>query len=84
MKALSAGGCSVILNSVDARDVVSAAVKECRSMGAPKVEHHGADMARPEEIKDLFTFISDKCGRTPDILVNNAGLNFFFCCFSLF
>jgi NAD(P)-dependent dehydrogenase (short-subunit alcohol dehydrogenase family) len=34
------------------------------------------DVAKPEEVKDLFTFAADKLG-TIDILVNNAGVGVF-------
>ena len=61
------------LNSLDEEGVVSAAIACCKEAGSPQVEHHGADMADRGQIKDLFSFIRGKFGRTPDILVNNAG-----------
>lgn len=73
VQVLSARGCAVVLNGLDEEEVVSSAVELCRQQGAPSVHYHGANMAHHEQIKDLFSFIKAKCGRTPDILVNNAG-----------
>ncbi len=53
--------------------MVSAAVDQCSGAGSPEVHHHGANMAKRDEIEDMFAFITKKCGRSPDILVNNAG-----------
>jgi len=52
---------------------VDASIARCKGAGSPQVEHHGANMADRGQIKDLFSFIKDKFGRTPDIVVNNAG-----------
>ena len=49
------------------------AMEQCRQQGAESVNFHECDMAQPAQIKDLFSFIKVKYGRTPDILVNNAG-----------
>ena len=37
------------------------------------VEFHGANLAVPEEIRNLVEFCKQKFHKTPDILVNNAG-----------
>lgn len=64
-----------MLNGLESDTVVTAALKECRSLGAPRAEHHGADLSDPAQIVKLFEFMMEKWGRGPDILINNAGMN---------
>ena len=66
-------GCGVVLNGFGSAEAISSAVEECRQEGSPSVEHHGADLSRPDQIEDMFKFVEEKFRRSPDILVNNAG-----------
>ena len=71
---MSNKGHEIVLNGFGSAETIATAMDECRQLGAPKVEHHGADLSKPNEIEDLFKFISERFGRSPDILVNNAGV----------
>ena len=72
---LASKGYDIVVNGFGSPEVIAAAVKEYQKRGARRVEYHGADLSRPEQIGAMFKFISEKFGHGPDILVNNAGKN---------
>lgn len=48
-------------------------VSELAALNGGKAAHHGADMARPAEIRSLIAHAAERFG-APDILINNAGI----------
>jgi len=67
--ALAEQGANIVLNGFG--DHLSAQ-HQIESLGV-KVAYHGADMTRPDEIKDMVHFAQKTMGSV-DILVNNAGI----------
>lgn len=68
-KALAQQGANIVLNGFGDVDGPKA---EIAALGA-KVEYHGADMSKPEEIGAMMAFAAERFGQV-DILVNNAGI----------
>lgn len=66
---LAEAGASLVLNGFGDSDAARAEV----SRFGTRVGFHPADMARPEEIADLFAYAEQTFGGV-DILVNNAGI----------
>ena len=68
-KALAAQGANIVLNGFGD---VEGPQKEVEALGV-KSAYHCADMSKPADIEDMFTFTNAKFGGV-DILVNNAGI----------
>ena len=68
-KALAQQGANIVLNGFGDVDRPKA---EVAALGV-RVEYHGADMSKPDEIEDMMKFAATAFGRV-DILVNNAGI----------
>jgi 3-hydroxybutyrate dehydrogenase len=67
--ALAEQGAQIVLNGFGDP---SPAQQQIEALGV-KVAYHGADMTRPQEIKDMVEFTQKTMGSL-DILVNNAGI----------
>lgn len=72
-KALAAKGSNVILNGLGAFDEIEQIRSGLEKEYGVKVVYHGADMARPEQIREMCKSALDEFGCV-DILVNNAGI----------
>jgi len=57
------------------KDALTKIQKDTASEHGVKVELSGADLRRPEQIRDMVKSVHDSFGRL-DILVNNAGIQF--------
>ena len=68
-KSLAQQGANLVLNGFGDAET---ARSEVAALGV-KVQYHGADMSRPEQIEDMMRFAASSFGRV-DILVNNAGI----------
>jgi 3-hydroxybutyrate dehydrogenase len=74
-KALAAQGANVVLNGFgDAAEIEQLRLSIEKEFGVRAV-YHGADMSKPEQIRDLCEKAAGVFG-TVDILVNNAGIQF--------
>lgn len=74
-KALAAQGCDIVLNGLGKADEIEAIRLNLIKETGRKVEFHGADMTKGDEITDMIAFAKKEMGRV-DILVNNAGIQF--------
>ncbi len=72
-KALAGEGCKLVLNGFGEPGEISNLIAELRATYSVDVVHHGADMAKPDEIADLLSTAALRFG-TVDILLNNAGI----------
>ncbi len=72
-KALAAAGANVMLNGLGAADAVEATRSELASAFKVKVGYDGADMTKPDAIRNLVERAERELGAV-DILVNNAGI----------
>ncbi|MEO1680001.1 MAG: 3-hydroxybutyrate dehydrogenase [Pseudomonadota bacterium] len=72
-EAFVAQGFNVMLNGFGPADEIAAEKARLDAAGAGKVDYHGADMTKPDEIADLIAETGAKLGPV-DILVNNAGI----------
>jgi 3-hydroxybutyrate dehydrogenase len=75
-RALAREGASIMLNGFAAKDVVAGRVAELKSEYGVNADYHGADLRRPDEMKDLVQTTKDRLGSV-DILVNNAAVRHF-------
>ncbi|CDF84294.1 D-beta-hydroxybutyrate dehydrogenase [Pseudomonas knackmussii B13] len=66
---LARAGADVLLNGFGDPAPALKAVADC----GVRVEHHPADMSKPEQIAEMVEFAQARFGRV-DILVNNAGI----------
>ncbi|HSV58660.1 MAG TPA: 3-hydroxybutyrate dehydrogenase [Variovorax sp.] len=66
---LAQQGANIVLNGFGDAETPKAQIA---ALGV-KVEYHGADMSKPDQIEDMMKFAAEKFGRV-DILVNNAGI----------
>ncbi|MFV0511954.1 MAG: 3-hydroxybutyrate dehydrogenase [Shewanella algae] len=66
---LARQGANIVMNGFGDH---TAPQKQIQALGV-KVEYHGADMSKPDEIEAMMQFATDKLGGV-DILVNNAGI----------
>lgn len=74
-EALAARGVNLMLNGFgDAAEIEALRVRLAREHGV-RVEYHGADMRKPEEIAAMMQQAETSFGGV-DILVNNAGIQF--------
>jgi len=71
-KGFAAQGINVVVNGIADDQSVENILAELKSHGV-KASFHGADMAKPEEIKELIQSTKALYGSV-DILVNNAGI----------
>ncbi len=74
-EALAAQGADVVLNGFGEEGAIRRLRDELASRHGVRAIHHGADMGRPEEIRDLVATAEREFGRV-DVLVNNAGIQF--------
>ncbi len=70
--ALAKEGAHLVLNGFGDVAGALAAVRAVAAPGA-QLDHHGADMSKPEEIAALMAFAQVRFGGV-DVLVNNAGI----------
>ena len=68
-KALARQGANIVLNGFGDS---AGPLAEIAALGV-RVDYHGADMSRPEQISDMMSHAAQQFGRV-DILVNNAGI----------
>lgn len=68
-KSLAQQGANIVLNGFGDAEAPKAQIE---ALGV-RVEYHGADMSKPEQIEDMLKFAASKFGRV-DVLVNNAGI----------
>ena len=68
-KSLAQQGANIVLNGFGDAEAPKAQIE---ALGV-RVEYHGADMSKPEQIEDMMKFAASKFGRV-DVLVNNAGI----------
>ena len=72
---LAKNGADVVLNGLgDAAEIEALRAHLSTTYGV-RVLYHGANMLKPDEIKDLVRFTQSELGRL-DMLVNNAGIQF--------
>lgn len=70
---LAAQGVDIMLNGFGNRDEISSLEDQLKSDFGVRVAYSGADMSKPEEIRNLIRQAQDLYGGV-DILVNNAGI----------
>jgi 3-hydroxybutyrate dehydrogenase len=68
-KALAQQGANIVLNGFGDTEKPRADVA---AFGV-RVDYHGADMSKPDQIEDMMKFAASRFGRI-DVLVNNAGI----------
>jgi 3-hydroxybutyrate dehydrogenase len=74
-RALAADGANIVFNGFGDAGAISALQKDVASTFGVQTSHHGADMGKPAEIRDMVAQAQAKFGSV-DILVNNAGIQF--------
>ena len=72
-RAFAAQGADVMLNGLGPADEIELIRAELQREYGVKVRYHGADMRRPEEIRDMAALAAAAFGKV-DIVVNNAGI----------
>ncbi|MBX3661135.1 MAG: 3-hydroxybutyrate dehydrogenase [Burkholderiales bacterium] len=73
--ALAARGANVMLNGFGDADAIRELCQTLARQHGVRVEHHGADMGKPDEIAEMMEHTVAVLGKV-DILVNNAGIQF--------
>ena len=74
-RAMAGAGANIVLNGMgDAAEIEKLRAGLEKEFGV-RVVYHGADMTRPEQIRDMCAKAADMFGAV-DILVNNAGIQF--------
>lgn len=68
-EALAQQGAHIVLNGFGDAETPKARIE---ALGV-RVEYHGANMSKPDQIEDMMKFAASRFGRV-DILVNNAGI----------
>ena len=71
--ALAEQGVNVVLNGFGDPAQIEADRKRIQEKTNAAIRYHGADMTKPEQIRDLIDYAHKEFGRL-DILVNNAGI----------
>lgn len=69
---LAAAGASIMLNGFSDAATIENIKRDLAKSGV-KVDYHGADVTKPDQVSDLITTAQKQFGRV-DILVNNAGI----------
>jgi 3-hydroxybutyrate dehydrogenase len=72
---LAEAGCRVMLNGLGDAAPIEAIRSRLAESYHVEVHFHGADLTRPDEIRELVRFAEDRFGGV-DILVNNAGTQY--------
>jgi 3-hydroxybutyrate dehydrogenase len=72
--ALAEQGCSVVLNGFGDSQTIERDRKALSEDNGVKALFHGADMTRPDQIRNLVRFTAEELGGV-DIVVNNAGIH---------
>jgi 3-hydroxybutyrate dehydrogenase len=74
-RALAASGANIVFNGFGDAGAIEALQKEVAKTFDVRAFHHGADMSKPEQIRDMVRQAQATLGSV-DILVNNAGIQF--------
>mgnify|MGYP002784581233 CR=1 FL=1 len=72
-RALAKAGAAVMINGFGDADAIAAMVDELGALNGGRAAHHGADMTRSSDIRDMVAECAERYGG-PDILINNAGI----------
>ena len=72
-RALAEQGVNVVLNGFGDPAKIEADRRAMQEKTNARVLYHGADLSKPEQVRDLIAFAHKEFGRL-DILVNNAGI----------
>jgi 3-hydroxybutyrate dehydrogenase len=72
-RTFASAGAAVMLNGFGDPDAIAAMVEEIGTLNGGKAAHSGADMSKPDQIRDMVADCTSRFGG-PDILVNNAGI----------
>jgi 3-hydroxybutyrate dehydrogenase len=72
-RALAGAGAAVMINGFGDPQAIAAMVAELGALNDGKAAHHGADMTKPSEIRDMVAACTNAFS-APDILINNAGI----------
>jgi 3-hydroxybutyrate dehydrogenase len=72
-RALAEQGVNVVLNGFGDPDKIEADRRAMQEKTNARVLYHGADLSKPDQVRDLIAFAHSEFGRL-DILVNNAGI----------
>lgn len=72
-RALAAQGASVMINGFGDQEAIDGYVAELKAASGGGALHSGADMTKPQEIRDMVADCARELG-APDILINNAGI----------
>ena len=71
-RALAGEGANVMINGFGDQAQIDGYVAEIAANGVGAL-HSGADMTKPQEIRDMVADCAKQLG-SPDILINNAGI----------
>ncbi|MFK7841253.1 MAG: SDR family NAD(P)-dependent oxidoreductase, partial [Sphingorhabdus sp.] len=74
-KALAAEGAAVMINGFGDAGEIEALRQELEALSGTKAAYSSADMAKPEEIRQMCSDCAEQLGSV-DILINNAGIQF--------
>jgi 3-hydroxybutyrate dehydrogenase len=72
-RALAAQGANVMINGFGDQAAIDGYVAELAAANGGGALHSGADMTRPQDIRDMVAQCTAQLG-APDILINNAGI----------
>ncbi|MEY4270507.1 MAG: hypothetical protein RLZZ58_1723, partial [Pseudomonadota bacterium] len=72
-RALAGAGAAVMINGFGDAGDIAGMVTELGALNDGRAAHHGADMTKPADIRDMVATCTDTLG-APDILINNAGI----------
>lgn len=73
-KGFAAQGANIVLNGLGSKEQIDNSIKSISDHGV-KVEFHGADMTKSDQIADMVKMAESRFSHV-DILVNNAGIQF--------